>query len=284
MPTMPEDLILDRHVRQPSAGTPGVALARTSHVGAPPDMPEGRLELCYQPQLHLSSGRVVAVEALARWRHPRRGLLTPDRFLPAIVACGQMREFTTRVLSECFRCLDTLRDRGYGHMAVAINVSWDWIVDYGNIEEAISLVYEAGHSPDKIIIEITENARLIKNEQAIRNLDRLRNRGFTISLDDFGSGYNAIEHLRYMPLDEIKIDRSLAYRSSEDERGRQILQCLVEMIHMLGHEVTIEGISRKDDLILATHLRADTAQGNFIAHAMPVDRLLSWLDARNHGG
>lgn len=237
----------------------------------------GEFELWFQPEFRLADGKVVAVEALARWRHPTRGMLRPDAFLAQITGEELGVAFTRQVMSSCLACLATLDRTGHGEVAVAINVPWDWIVDRKNVDELIRLTEKAGRHPSRMIIEIVESAPLVRNAHALRNLTVLRAHGFILALDDFGTGYNALEHLRYMPLNHIKIDRSLVERSSDEARGARLLQGIVAMVHGIGATVTVEGVSREDDLNLVLALHADLAQGNLLGEAMPIETLVPWL-------
>jgi EAL domain-containing protein (putative c-di-GMP-specific phosphodiesterase class I) len=237
----------------------------------------GEFELWFQPEFRLADGKVIAVEALARWRHPTRGVLAPDAFLAQIVEEGLGVAFTRQVMSSCLGCLATLDLTGLGEVAVAMNVAWDWIVDRKNVDELIRLTEQAGHHPSRVIVEIVESAPLVRNAHALRNLSVLRAHGFVLALDDFGTGYSAIEHLRYMPLNHIKIDRSLVERCGDDARGARLLQGVVAMVHGIGAAVTVEGVSRADDLNLVLALNADLAQGNLLGEAMPIGALIPWL-------
>jgi EAL domain-containing protein (putative c-di-GMP-specific phosphodiesterase class I) len=248
----------------------------------------GEIELWFQPEFRLADGKVVAVEALARWRHPTRGIQRPDTFLAQIVEEGLGVAFTQQVMSSCLSCLETLDLAGHGEVAVAMNVPWDWIVDRKNVDELIRLTEVAGHHPSRMIIEIVESAPLVRNANALRNMNVLRAHGFVLALDDFGTGYSALEHLRYMPLNYIKIDRSLVERCSDEVRGALLLEGIVAMVHGIGAAVTVEGVSREDDLNLVLALNADLAQGNLLGEAMPIGALIPWLSGlcgdRHRGG
>jgi len=262
-----------------------LAVGRTDVRGA---LARGEIEPWFQPEFHLTDGKVVAVEALARWVHPTLGILRPDAFLAQIVKEGLGVAFTRQILASCLACLSTLDRAGHGEVAVAMNVPWDWIVDRKNVDELIRLTAEAGHHPSRVIVEIVESAPLVRNAHSLRHLNVLRAHGFVLALDDFGTGYSALEHLRYMPLNYIKIDRSLVERCSNDKRGARLLEGIVTMVHGIGAAVTVEGVSREEDLDLVLALHVDLAQGNLLGEAMPIDALVPWLSRlrtdRHHGG
>ncbi|MBB6248415.1 EAL domain-containing protein [Rhodanobacter sp. A1T4] len=268
----------------PSAGPGGASAPQSAphhlpveQVDARGALARGEIELWFQPEFRLADGKVVAVEALARWRHPTRGILRPDAFLTQIVDEGLGVALTRQVMSACLACLTTLDRAGHSDVAVAMNVPWDWIVDRKNVDELIRLTEQAGHHPSRMIVEIVESAPLVRNAHALRNLNVLRAHGFVLALDDFGTGYNALEHLRYMPLNYIKIDRSLVEKCSDDVRGARLLQGIVAMVHGIGAAVTVEGVSREDDLNFVLALNADLAQGNLLGEAMPIGALIPWL-------
>jgi EAL domain-containing protein (putative c-di-GMP-specific phosphodiesterase class I) len=270
-----------RHARTVPSGGPVVATAQHPHSIDRADLrnalERAEIELWFQPELRLADGKVVAVEALARWKHPTRGLLRPDAFLARIVEEDLGAAFTRQVMASCQSCIETLDGAGHGEVAVAMNVAWDWVIDRKNVDELIRLTDESGHHPSRVIVEIVESAPLVRNAHALRNLNVLRAHGFILALDDFGTGYSALEHLRYMPLNHIKIDRSLVERCSGEVRGARLLEGIVAMVHGIGAAVTVEGISREDDLHLAYALRADLAQGNLLGEAMPISELIPWL-------
>jgi diguanylate cyclase len=271
------------HTHAPTVPSASPAGATAPHhppverAGVRGALTRGEIELWFQPEFRLADGKVVAVEALARWRHPTQGILRPDAFLTQIVEEGLGVAFTRQVMSACLACLATLNRAGHGEVAVAMNVPWDWIVDRKNVDELIRLMEQAGHHPSRMIIEIVESAPLVRNAHALRNLNVLRAHGFALALDDFGTGYSALEHLRYMPLNYIKIDRSLIERCSDDVRGARLLQGIVAMVHGIGAAVTVEGVSREDDLNFVLALNADLAQGNLLGEAMPTGTLIPWL-------
>jgi EAL domain-containing protein (putative c-di-GMP-specific phosphodiesterase class I) len=264
---------------------PSTALYAVDVRGA---LVRGEFELWFQPELRLVDGKVVAVEGLARWRHPTRGILCPDAFLAQITEQALGVAFTRQVMTSCLACLTTLDRAGHGEVAVAMNVPWDWIVDRKNVDELIRLTAQAGHHPSRVIVEIVESAPLVRNAHALRHLSVLRAHGFVLALDDFGTGYSALEHLRYMPLNHVKIDRSLVERCSDEARGARLLEGIVAMVHGIGAAVTVEGLSRAEDLNLVLALNADMAQGNLLGEAMPIDTLVPWLSRlcadRRRGG
>lgn len=240
----------------------------------------GEFEMWFQPQLRLADGKVVAVEGLARWRHPTRGILRPDAFLTQIANEDLNVIFTRQVMASCLACLETLDLAGHTDIAVAMNVSWEWIVDRKNVNELVRLAEEAGKHPSRVIVEIVESAQLVRNAHALRNMNVLRAHGFVLALDDFGTGYNALEHLRYMPLNHIKVDRSLVDKCSHEVRGTRLLGGIVALVHGIGAVVTIEGVSRDEDLNLIMALDADLAQGNLLGEVMPIDQLVGWLSGQ----
>lgn len=286
---MPENTLSDRPYPLSPSLTACLPLEQLTGARSPDRNDEvesglerGQFEAWFQPQLRLVDGAVVAVEALARWKHPVRGLLGPEHFLASVAESGLANALTRQMVSRCFRCLDSMRDNGQVNVSTAFNVSWDWIVDRDNIDDLVVRTRNAGHDPSKIIIEITEGIQLIRNTRALRNLRILKAHGYVLALDDFGSGYNAIEHLRYMPIDHIKIDRSLVEKSSSDTRSTRILQGLIGMLHSIGHTVTVEGVSCEADLDLVTYLQADLAQGNLLAKPMSAEALVPWLSGIRH--
>ena len=231
------------------------------------------LLLHYQPKLDLATGSVCGVEALVRWQHPRRGLLGPGAFLPAVEQSGLIEPLTSWVLRRALEDHRGWRAAGAA-WPVSVNVSARNLGSPQFAEAVMRLLRESGTAPAELCLEVTETALAADAELAARTLHALAERGVAISLDDFGMGYTSLSHLRTLPVAEIKLDRAFVAGVVDSEQDRSIVRSVVELGHGLGSRVTAEGV---EDAAVAHWLHSvacDSAQGWFFARPAPWPELL----------
>ncbi len=234
-----------------------------------------QLELHYQPQVSLADGRVVGVEALVRWRHPVRGLVQPDDFVPLAERSGMVQALTAWVLDAALGQLAEWQARGL-QLGLAVNVSVkDLCGDTlaGEVERGLRT---HGVDPSCLQLEVTEGSLLADPVRAARTLQRLADLGVTLSLDDFGTGYSSLSHLRRLPVREIKIDRSFV-ASMDRPRDLAVVRCVVELGRGLGMTVVAEGVEDALTFHRLAAMGCDVAQGWFISRALPAIGLMPWL-------
>ncbi|MFS2225777.1 EAL domain-containing protein [Pantoea sp. B65] len=237
---------------------------------------DGGLYLVYQPKVNLQSGKTVGLEALIRWRHPLRGELAPDRFIPLVARSSLMNKLTDWVIHNTLRQLTQWKSKGI-HIPVSINVT---VTDFSRPGFATQLeekMLRMGLQPDDLGIECLETEKVLESAAALSGLDMLKLRGFRISLDDFGSGYNNISYLRRLPMDVIKLDRSLISRVASDTASRIIARSVINMLKELDYIVLAEGVEDKET---ANSLRAygcDEAQGFYYSRPLPSIQVEGWL-------
>jgi diguanylate cyclase (GGDEF)-like protein len=230
------------------------------------------LQLHYQPQIDLSSGSVVAVEALIRWPHPRLGFVPPLSFLPLAEEAGLMRQLTTFVLREALaQCADW---RGHGHnLTISINVSATNMLDVdfvALVEEQLRL----HHIPaEALILEITETTIISDLSHCGNVIDQLRALGCTVSIDDFGAGFTSLASLGKLAVGEVKLDRSFLTTLDRDPESRALVAATINLAHALGLHVVAEGVEERATLDLLTTLGCDLAQGYYIAKPTPASEL-----------
>jgi diguanylate cyclase (GGDEF)-like protein len=236
---------------------------------------DDELVLHYQPKVHISTGRVEAVEALVRWQHPERGLLFPDAFIPAAEQTELMELLTTWVIG---RSLDDLgRIDPSGTMRVAVNVSARSLARPDFAATLLALL--AGHevAPDRIVLEMTETALLIDPERVADALGELSRAGVRISIDDFGAGQTSLGYLATLPVDEVKIDKSFVLDMALNPRNAAIVRSVVELAHSLGFTTTAEGVETADALSDLRSMGCDAAQGYLLSRPVSLARLPSSL-------
>ena len=233
-------------------------------------------ELVYQPQICARSGNVVAVEALLRWNHPTEGLRMPDSFIPVaedtklIVAVGQW------VVEAAMETLKAWHAAGMTQR-LTINVSASQIERSDFFEHFRECLDRSGVPPTMVELELTETMVLQCDDLIASDLESLRALGVSIAIDDFGAGYSNLSRMKDVPLDRVKLDRSLIHDVDSCERGRTIVSAVIHMIHGLGCEVVAEGVERREQLAVLRMIGCDTIQGYAFAMPMNERELRAWV-------
>jgi len=230
----------------------------------------------YQPQIAVATGEVVGVEALLRWRHPERGPVGPDELIRAVEQTPVMQLLTGRVLQEVIAQLAAWRTAGRPVRA-AVNVS---VRDLhaGEIAERVQellLRYEV--PPDLLQLEITESALMADPHRVLNTITKLDRMGVAISLDDFGTGFSSLQHLRRLPLAEVKIDRSFVLGMATDRGDAAIVRSVIDLAGALGLRVVAEGVEDERTWRLLAAAGCHAAQGWFHARPMPAGDFAEWL-------
>jgi diguanylate cyclase (GGDEF)-like protein len=241
---------------------------------------EGQLTLHYQPKLKLSTHEVRDVEALVRWNHPTRGLLTPGSFLSLVEDAGLMRPMTQFVLAEALDQAAIWRQNGRA-IKVAVNLSASSLVDTDLPAEIAELLKARGLPAGALQLEITEEFLMSDRDRTRAVLTQLRDQGIQISVDDFGTGYSSLAYLRELPIDELKLDRSFVFPMAADPRAAALVRSTILLAHSVGLRMVAEGVENQTTLTeLAVH-GCDQAQGYHIARALPAAELDRWLEQRD---
>jgi EAL domain-containing protein (putative c-di-GMP-specific phosphodiesterase class I) len=231
--------------------------------------------LRYQPQLDLRTDRIVSVEALVRWRHPRRGLLAPDLFIALAESSGLIDELTRQVLGKALRQARLWRDGGLD-LAVAVNLSPHNVNNAGLADDVKRALIESGVPAHRLVLEITETSVMGDPGRTVPILQRLADLGVTLSLDDFGTGYSSLAYLQKLPVREVKIDRSFVAGltgGSEAHASAVLVRSILTLGGNLGLRVIAEGVEDADALELLRPLGCDLAQGYHIARPLPAAEL-----------
>ncbi|MGH3341667.1 MAG: putative bifunctional diguanylate cyclase/phosphodiesterase, partial [Carbonactinosporaceae bacterium] len=237
----------------------------------------GEVELHYQPKVAFSDSGVVGVEALVRWRHPHRGMISPDDFVPLAEQTGLMPRLTEYVVDRALAqaaCWweDDLR------VPVAVNVSLRDVHTPGFVATISAGLRRYGVPASALQLEITERVLLEEPHRVAETLGGLRRLGVQLSLDDFGTGYSSLVHLRRIPVSEIKIDRAFVTRLVHDEDDAAIVRSMVDLAHALGVEVVAEGVETLEIWRRLGRLGCDAAQGWFVSDALPGPTATAWLE------
>lgn len=235
----------------------------------------GELQLHYQPQLHIQTGRVQGVEALLRWHHPQRGEVPPAEFISIAEDCGLIGTLGLWALQQA--CVQTLswRERGF-EPTVAVNVSARQFRNERFVDDVLEVLEVTGARAGQIEIEITESLIMESVDSNRRMLERLRAAGVRLSMDDFGTGHSSLAYLSTFPLDQLKIDRRFVERIPGE--GTAIALAIIALARSFGLVVVAEGVETREQLECLRDIGCDLVQGWVYAAAMPADELLAWLE------
>jgi len=226
----------------------------------------------FQPIVELSTGQVVGFEALARWLHPERGLLTPDQFLPLAEETGLIGEVGAAVLRDSLAQFARWRDSAlsFADAALSVNVGTRQIVDPGFLRLLRETLTETGIEADSLWLEITESALLADVKASTVALRRLRNLGLHLAVDDFGTGFSSLTYLKRFPVEAIKIDRSFVRGLGIDAEDSTIVEAVVNLGHSLNLSVVAEGVETPLQLGRLRELGCDRGQGYLFGRPRPA--------------
>jgi diguanylate cyclase (GGDEF)-like protein/PAS domain S-box-containing protein len=225
----------------------------------------------YQPQVDVRAGRIVGVEALVRWRHPRRGLIRPAEFIALAEETGLIVPLGQQVLrAACAQARDWQRLCRHP-LRMAVNVSARQLREPGLIDDVAGALRETGLEPGLLEIEITETATLSTAGHADSVLHRLREMGVSVSLDDFGTGYSSLSQLRRLPITRLKIDRSFVAELPENESSAAIAGAVVDLAHAMGLGVVAEGVETRQQLDFLQARGCHEVQGFLFCRPLPAE-------------
>lgn len=244
---------------------------------------EGGLYLVYQPQLSLHSGLPVGLEALLRWEHPTLGNLPPMTFLPLVETTSLMAEVTNWVIASALSQLQLWQAKGV-NLPVSVNVSVSDLASPGFADRLEAKMLRAGMPTELLRLECLETERMLECPQALAGLNQLKLRGFGLSLDDFGSGYSNINYLKRIPVDVIKLDRSLVWKMATDNASRTIVRHVIAMLKELHYVVLAEGVEDEQTLLTLRSFGCDEIQGYFCSKPLPPEGVEQWLKGEMFAG
>ena len=234
----------------------------------------------FQPKVELASGRIKGAEALARWRHPQKGIVAPYAFVGPLEEHNLIDKLTWLMLSKAVDFCCEWRTESGLDVSVSINVSAKSLADVNFAERVIELVKCKSHDCRNIILEVTESAATTDIGHSLENLSRLRMKGFGLSIDDYGTGYSSLQQLARIAFTEIKIDQSFIRSAATKQAARTILESSIDMAKKLGIVTVAEGIETEKDWDLLRELGCDLAQGYLIAKPLESSEFLAWARDR----
>jgi diguanylate cyclase (GGDEF)-like protein len=234
------------------------------------------LELHFQPQVNLQSGRAEACEALVRWTHPVHGAVPPMEFITIAETSDLIRPLTEWTLRGALRQLRTWRERGL-QMRVAVNLSARLLQDTSFPALLEALLRDCGVPPASLEVEITESAMMMDPARALRVVQDIHALGVLISIDDYGTGFSSLGYLRDLPVHALKLDKSFVMGMCNSENDRIIVESTAQMAHGLGLELVAEGVEGEWEAGVLAAAGYDFAQGFHYSRALPADKCYAWI-------
>ena len=241
---------------------------------------DGSLELHYQPQVEMRSGRIVGAEALLRWRHPERGYISPSSFIPIAEDSGLILPIGEWVLERaCEQAVEWQR-AGLPQIPVAVNVSGVQFQRQDLASVVRRKLNATGLTPSLLHIEITETVIVSARERAVALLAQLRELGVRLALDDFGTGYSSLSYLKNFPIDTLKIDRSFVSEMLTDSTTASIIEAIISMTRVLGLSVIAEGVEDQAQFKFLQEIGCDAVQGFYLSKPVPAAEFAALLGDR----
>ena len=238
---------------------------------------QNELEVFYQPKLCLTSGRLQGMEALLRWQHPEKGMISPDQFITVAEDTGLIIPIGKWVVRQACRMSRQIAAIGMGHLQVAINLSPKQFSDPDLVGSIAAILHEEQLDPHLLELELTESLLLEATDDTRHQLGRLKSLGLTLAMDDFGTGYSSLSYLKKFPIDVIKIDRSFIKDIPDNQDDMEITSAVIAMAHNLKLKVVAEGIETAAQLGFLRRHKCDIGQGYLFYRPIPGRELIDSL-------
>ncbi|MBN9460749.1 MAG: EAL domain-containing protein [Burkholderiales bacterium] len=239
----------------------------------------GEVDLHYQPIMNIDERCVIGFEGLLRWRHPTRGLLMPDRFLPAAEQSNLIREIGLWAIRRALDDRVRLGIEAYPDTAVSVNVSARQLSEDGFLVQLAEMMQERRFPPRLLRLELTESAFIENPERTVALIGELRRLGVRVIIDNFGTGYASLSYLKNLPVDGLKIDRAFVQNLPADRGNAAIVQAITTMAAKLGLQAMAEGVETAAELRGLRSLDCDQVQGSLISEPLPFTELKDFLEA-----
>ena len=234
--------------------------------------------LHYQPQIELSTRKIIGAEALIRWMHPQKGMVPPDEFIPLAEESGLIVEINKWVIQTACKQNKQWRENGFTPIRIAVNLSGYQFSSQDIVRIIRDALDEANLDAANLEVEITENTLMQNTEDTVSVLEQMKDLKLRIALDDFGTGYSSLSYLTTFPVDTIKIDRSFVMGCGTDNNTRVIIKAIVAIGHSLGMNIVAEGIESEDQLELLKEYGVDEGQGFYFSPGVSQDRFTQFLE------
>ncbi len=241
----------------------------------------GQFEPFFQPKVDMQTGRVIGAEALARWHHPEHGIVSPQAFIPLLETTRNIDTLTFQMLQKSAQACRTLQEQGH-LLTIAVNLSLTSLDKPTLADTVAQIVRDAGVEPQYIVLEITESAAMTDEGKALENLARLCLNGFSLAIDDYGTGASNLQQLTRIAFNELKIDQSFVNGFAENRSLRIVVESSIDMAHKLLVKSVAEGVENQQDWDTLKAIGCDTVQGYFIAQPMDGQAFQSFAETHTH--
>lgn len=231
------------------------------------------ITIYYQPKVKSSTGEIIGMEALARWIHPERGIISPGVFIPIAEETGQIRKLDEWVLRTACSQFKNLVNALDTPMRLSVNLSACQFRHHNLVDTIAQVISDTGFEPSLLELEITETTAMENIDFTIKTLNKLKDMGVNISIDDFGTGYSSLNYLRRFPIQLLKIDRSFVSDIVEDQNAKVIVKSIIDVAHSLKLKVTAEGVETLEQLSILKQMDCDEIQGYLISKPLPLNEL-----------
>jgi diguanylate cyclase (GGDEF)-like protein/PAS domain S-box-containing protein len=261
--------------------TPAMKAIANERMGLENDLHQAlgrdQLHIFYQPQMRADDGRCVAIEALARWRHPVLGDISPLKFIPIAEESGLIESLGNWVLNEACHQLSVWRTQGVKGMRMAVNLSAQQLRSPGLTQSVDEVLRRNGLSGSDLELEITESAAMENPERAIGQLQALRDLGIQLAIDDFGTGYSSLAYLKRMPIQVLKLDQTFVRDIETDPSDAEISAATLALAHNLGLKVTAEGVETEAQRAYLLRHQCDFMQGYLFSEPLPAEEVMPFI-------
>lgn len=230
----------------------------------------GEFELYYQAQVDIDTAKIVGFEALVRWNHPEKGIITADKFIPLAEDTGMIGTIGSWVLFQACKQLKEWKELGFSNLTIAVNLSERQFKDPGLVETVKAAIDEAGIQPEELELEIKENIALDDITYSIDTIQQLKDLGVKCSLDDFGTGYSSMNYLKHLPVSNIKIDKSFMETIIEDKSDKAIVSAIITLARNFDLDVIAEGVENSDQATFLKEAHCNIVQGYL--YSVPVSK------------
>ena len=243
----------------------------------------GQLALLYQPQVEVDDMSIIGMEALLRWNHPERGVITPEHFIPLAEERGLILPIGDWVIRESCRAARRFHDNGFPRFRVSVNLSARQFRDASLLSTVESAIAESGIDPQTLELEITETVAMEDVELTMSTLKRLRAHGVTIAIDDFGTGHSSLSYLKRFPIDALKIDKGFVLELPDKFEDAAIVSSVIQLGNGLGLRVIAEGVEKREALEFLSDAGCREFQGYYFSYPIPLHELERLVSPGIHG-
>ena len=235
------------------------------------------LELYFQPQIDLKNAKIIAVEALVRWNHPRDGLIMPHDFIAIAEESNLIIDLGYWVIREACSKFKSWKEKGVSIEYIAVNMSTKQLQDTQCVDNISRILKELDFQPECLELEITETTLISNLESTLSNINTFKEMGVKFSIDDFGTGYSSLSYLKSLRISTLKIDREFVKDIISDKDDRSIVTAIIGMGHTMNYTIVAEGAETKEDVALLKKLECDIIQGYYYSRPLREIDLLSYI-------